>query len=114
MSTLHLERRGNRRYELHLPLHFRLSQKGAVARWGTGMTRDISTSGLSFRARKPLPLGSHIELVIDWPAKYAETHTIDLHITGFVVRSDSGRTGVRITSHRFRIDTQQEPYLATA
>jgi hypothetical protein len=114
MSNLHLERRSSRRYEVHLPVHFRLSQKGAVARWGTGLTRDMSTSGLSFRTRKPLPVGSHIELVIDWPAKYAETHTIDLQVTGFVVRSDGGRTAVRITSHRFRIDAQSEPYRATA
>jgi hypothetical protein len=95
-------------------VHFRISQKGIVPRWGTGLTRDISTSGLSFRTRKPLPVGSHIELVLDWPAKYAEQQTIDLQLTGFIVRSDSGRTAVRITSHRFRIDSQTQPYQATA
>lgn len=114
MPTIGQERRASRRYELHLPVHFRVSQKGVVARWGSGLTRDISTSGLSFRTRKPLPVGSHIELVVDWPAKYADTHVIDLQLTGFVIRSDSGRTAVRITSHRFRIDSQTQPYRATA
>ena len=77
-------------------------------------SRDISTSGLSFRTRKPLPVGSHIELVVEWPAKYGDQQTIDLQLTGFIVRSDSGRTAVRITSHRFRIDSQSQRYQATA
>jgi hypothetical protein len=104
------ERRATRRYELHLPIHFRVSQKGGVARWGTGVTREMSTTGLSFRARKPLPLGSHV----DWPAKFADTQPIDLQLTGFVVRSDSHRTAVRVTSRRFRINSHFEPYRATA
>jgi hypothetical protein len=114
MPTLGQERRSTKRYELHLPVHFRISQKGVVPRWGAGLTRDISTTGLSFRTRKVLPVGSHIELVVDWPAKYAEQQTIDLQLTGFIVRSDAGRTAVRITSHRFRIDAQSQPYQATA
>ena len=108
------ERRATRRYELHLPIHFRVSQKGGVARWGTGVTREMSTTGLSFRARKPLPVGSHVEMIVDWPAKYAETEPIDLQLTGFVVRSDNHRTAVRVTSRRFRINSHFEPYRATA
>jgi hypothetical protein len=74
----------------------------------------MSTTGLSFRTRKPLPVGSHIELIIDWPAKYQDDQPIDLQLTGFVVRSDHGRTAVRVTSRRFRINPQTEPYRATA
>jgi hypothetical protein len=108
------ERRTARRYELHLTIHFRVSQKGAVARWGSGVTREMSTTGLSFRSRKPLPVGSHVEMIVDWPAKYAEDQPIDLQLTGFVIRSDSHRTAVRVTSRRFRINSNFEPYRATA
>src|SRR5215831_7491750 len=108
------DRRSAHRYELHLPVHFRISQKGTVARWGTGVLREMSTGGLSFRTRKPLPVGSHIEVVVDWPARYADTHPVALQLTGFVLRSDGGRTAVRVTSHRFRIDSQIEGYRATA
>ena len=108
------ERRATRRYELHLPIHFRVSQKGSIARWGTGVTREMSTTGLSFRARKPLPVGSHVEMIVDWPAKYDEGQPIDLQLTGFVVRSDNHRTAVRVTSRRFRINSHFEPYRATA
>ena len=106
--------RRRRRYELHLPVHFRLSQKGVVARWGTGLMRDMSASGLSFRTRRTLPVGSHIELVIDWPVRYAQTRPVDLQVTGFILRSDPGRTAVCITAHRFRIGSQSEPFRATA
>jgi hypothetical protein len=80
------------------------------------MTCDLSTGGIGFRCRKPLPVGSHIEITVAWPAKYAETYPIDLVITGFVVRSDSGRTAVRMTSRKFRTDTvaATAPYRATA
>jgi hypothetical protein len=114
VSSLTQERRSSRRYELHLPIHFRVSQKGAIARWGTGVTREMSTTGLSFRARKPLPIGSHVEMIVDWPAKYAEEQPIDLQLTGFVIRSDNHRTAVRVTSRRFRINSHFEPYRATA
>jgi hypothetical protein len=108
------ERRTAQRYELHLPVHYRVSQKGAVARWGTGMLREMSTGGLSFRTRKPLAVGSHIELIVDWPARYEDTQPVALQLTGFVLRSDGTRTAVRVTSHRFRIDAQIEGYRATA
>jgi hypothetical protein len=97
------ERRRFRRYEVRLPVHYRVSQKGFVARTGTGTTFEISTRGLSFRCRKPLPVGAHIEMRIDWPARHAEIHPVDLQATGFVVRSEHGRTAVRMTSRKFRL-----------
>jgi len=108
------DRRINRRYDIRLPLHYRVSQKGLPARSGTGMTCDLSTGGIGFRCRKPLPLGAHIEMTVAWPAKYAETYPIDLIVTGFVVRSDAGRTAVRMTSRKFRTDSLEAPYRASA
>ena len=107
-AILRLERRTGRRYDLRLPIHYRISQKGGVPRSGTGMTCDISTGGLSFRCRRPLNPGAHIEIVVNWPAKFGDLYPIDLQITGFVVRSDGNRTAVRLTSHRFRVDSIAE------
>ena len=109
------ERRHNRRYDLRLPLHYCVSQKGGLALSGSGLTCDMSTSGLSFRCRKPLPPGAHIEIVIDWPARFGELYPIDLQVTGFVTRSHGGRTAVRVTSRKFRVDAlAAEPYQASA
>jgi hypothetical protein len=78
------------------------------------MLREMSIQGLSFRTRKPLPVGSHLEVLVEWPAKYQETHPITLHVTGFILRSEGGRNAMRVTSHRFRIDSHVEDYRATA
>ncbi|MBZ5728250.1 MAG: PilZ domain-containing protein [Acidobacteriia bacterium] len=105
MDKIGGDRRNSRRYDIRLPVHYRVSQKWVMARSGSATTCEISTSGLSFRSRKPLPVGSHIEMIIDWPARYGDVYPIDLQATGFVVRSEHGRTAVRVTSRKFRVIT---------
>jgi hypothetical protein len=115
METLAGDRRRNRRYVLRLPVHYQVSPRGEAVRSGTGMTCDISTGGISFRSRRPLPVGAHIEVAIDWPAKFGDVYPVDLQITGFVLRSDAGRTAVRMTSRKFRVaQAPAEPIRATA
>jgi hypothetical protein len=72
---------------------------------GSATTCDMSTAGLSFRCRRPLPLGAHVELMVDWPSRHDDKHPIELQVTGFVVRSERGKVGVRVTSRKFRVDT---------
>ncbi len=109
------DRRRNRRYDMRLPLHYRLSLKGEAARSGSGLTLDLSTTGISFRSRRPLPVGAHIEMVVNWPARYADAYPIDLQVTGFVVRSDANRTAIRMTSREIpRMSAPAEPVRATA
>jgi len=115
MPKVTLERRITRRYDVHLPLQYRVSQKGGVVSVGSGTTKEMSTSGLSFRCRRSLPVGAHIEIVIEWPARYADLYPIDLVLTGFIVRADTTRAAVRVTSRRFRVLQQPAtPYRASA
>ena len=101
MKNLAEERRQSPRFDVRLPLRYRLSEKGGDGRWHTGITRDMSKDGVGFKTRRPLPVGCHIELRIDWPARFDSIYPIDLQATGFVVRSDNNRAAVRISSHRF-------------
>jgi PilZ domain len=103
MPKVALDRRRDRRYELRLSLHYRVSVKGEAVRAGSGTTQDMSAMGLSFRCRKPLPVGAHIEVMIDWPAKQPEVESMALLLTGFILRSDGNRTAVRVTSRRFKV-----------
>ena len=48
-----------------------------------------------------------------WPAKHGET-PMDFIVTGIIIRSDGGRTAVRLTSKRFRTGETSEPFRATA
>jgi len=109
------DRRRNRRYELRLPVHYRVAEKGMMPRTGSGNTCDLSSNGLSFRCRRPLPIGAHIEMMVDWPSKYGDMYPIELQVTGFIVRTTGGRIGVRVTSRKFRVASAlDQPYRATA
>jgi hypothetical protein len=93
----------NRRFNIHLPIHFRVSQKGETSRWATGVTCDISSCELTFRCRKPLPVGAHVEMFIEWPARQ-DDYPLELVATGFVVRSSASKASVSMTAHRFRTE----------
>jgi hypothetical protein len=115
MKTMTIERRSNPRFDLRLPLRYRISQKGIAPYTGTGLTQDLSIHGISFKCRKPLPVGAHVELLVDWPAKYGDLYPIELHVTGFILRSVNGRTAIKMTSHRLRVSEEpSQPIRATA
>lgn len=97
------DRRRSLRFGVQLCLRYRQSEKGVEHHWSDGITRDMSKEGVAFKSRRPLPVGSHVELRIDWPIKQESVRPIDLQATGFVVWSDSGETAVRISSHKFRV-----------
>jgi hypothetical protein len=79
------------------------------------MTYDLSTSGVAFHCRRPLPVGAHIEMSIAWPVKYQDAYPVDLLITGLIMRSESGRTVARMTSHKLRADmVEAEPRRVSA
>jgi hypothetical protein len=97
-----IERRARRRFGLALTVQFRLARKGSTSHWGTGAIHNVSSSGISFQCRGPLPVGCHLEVAIEWPATRGPC-PIRLLATGFVVRSSATRTAMQITWHRLRI-----------
>ena len=103
MPTPTKDRRFNQRFGVHMPIHFRVSQRGAASRWGSGVTGDVSSAGVRFRCRRPLPVGAHIEMIVDWPAMQEGNRPIHLHATGFIVRANGNEAAVRMTSCRFQI-----------
>ncbi len=109
------ERRQHPRYGVRFPVQYHISQKGRMARSGGGLTLNMSSNGVSFRCRGPLPVNSHIEIVIDWPVKYGDLYPVDLVVTGIIVRSSAHHASVRMTSRKFRvIEVSEEPALASA
>ncbi|HWB83758.1 MAG TPA: PilZ domain-containing protein [Bryobacteraceae bacterium] len=103
------ERRGNKRYDVRLSLRFRLTKKGSLTRWGSGTTCNMSTDGICFRSRRPLPVGSHLELLIEWPAQVGDSQPMHLQATGFVVWNSAGRTAVHLASRKFRVTAAEMP-----
>ena len=101
MPSPSTNRRFTQRYGVHMPIHFRVSQRGAASRWGSGTTGDFSSTGVRFRCRRTLPVGAHIEMIVDWPAMQEGLRPVHLHCTGFVVRANGNQAAVRMTCCRF-------------
>jgi hypothetical protein len=64
----------------------------------------MSSTGISFRCRGPLPVGNHLELHVAWPATRGVEHSTHLRATGLIVRSSGTLTALRITWHRLDIE----------
>lgn len=114
MTLSSKDRRYNQRYGVQMCIHFRVSQRGVASRWGSGTTGDFSSTGVRFRCRRALPMGAHIEMVVDWPAMQEGTRPIQLHATGLIVRTNGNEAAVRMTSYRFEMPEVAEPMSATA
>ncbi|MFY9724411.1 MAG: PilZ domain-containing protein [Bryobacteraceae bacterium] len=103
-STLSQERRKCNRYPLALPIRYRVTPRNAPPLAGGGTTCDISPAGLSFQCLDALPVGSHIEIVAQWPGKTAGRYPLELRMTGFVIRSNQDGVAVLVTSHKLCAD----------
>lgn len=73
------------------------------------MTCDISSTGVSFQCRHPLPADAYLEMVIDWPSKKGRVHRTYLRAGGNVVRSHDGMVAVRMTSWQMVINKTTSP-----
>ena len=104
MDAINSDRRESRRYAMHLAVRYRMIENGSLVRWGMASTCDISTSGICLRTRKPLAIGSRVELTIEWPVRFGDRYPIDLRASAGVVWSDSRRTALQLTSRQFRVD----------
>jgi len=97
-----VDRRGSTRFPLRLEVNYTLlSYPGSLAT-GSGTTIDISSSGVSFTADKPLAVGQRLRVGIDWPAQLHGGVQLQLVVDGVVVRTAGAVTAVQMERHEFR------------
>ena len=113
LVTIGGERRGERRYELELEVQWKLVHRRRVLDTGTGRTRDVSSHGVLFETGRALPLGSHVEASITWPARLHGVAHLKLVAAGRVVRSEAGVTAIRMVQHEFRTAGAPQQRVAT-
>ena len=97
------ERRSSRRYPIQIDLEYSLIRGQRVMGTGQGRTLNFSSDGVLFESDVALPLGTGIELSIQWPVLLRGQVGLALHATGRIVRAEGNRTAVRIDHHDFRI-----------
>ena len=109
-----IDRRASRRYRIVVAIRYRVLNGGAISRWRAARTCDMSSTGVLFRCRHPLPADAHLEMVIDWPSKRGGIHPICLRAAGHVVRSHDGKVAVWLTSSRLVIEKPTSPPVTAA
>src|SRR5579864_4703046 len=98
----HVDQRLSRRYPITLEIEYKLLRKGRVERLGLGRTLNVSSGGVLFETSEVLPVGSSIELLMQWPFLLEGVCPLKLVIHGSVVRSDSKGVAIRNKHHEFR------------
>jgi hypothetical protein len=101
-KRLSIERRASIRFALNLEVSYTVSDRRVPAKTGTGRTIDLSSSGLSFIAERPLVAGQELTASIDWPVLLGRATKLQLIMSGVVVRTAGTTAALRIERHEFR------------
>ena len=97
------ERRRRIRFEIRLPLLYKVLHRGSGYTTGLGQIVNISSRGAIFATSSALASGIDVELSIDWPASLDGRIPLRLSVTGKIVRSDSAFAAVAFKHYYFRI-----------
>ena len=95
------ERRASTRFPLALDVRYAAGRRAPVE-LGSGRTIDLSSSGLSFTADRPLLTGQKLDISLDWPILLDGGVKLQLIMLGVVVRSNGTATALEIRRHEFR------------
>ena len=96
------ERRAKRRFKIEQPVRYKLLYGPRLAETGSGMCRDISSSGIYITTDKTLTTGLPVELSMTWPALLNDNCPMKLMIFGCVVRADEHGAAISIERYEFR------------
>lgn len=95
------DRRRNNRFPVNEELKYRIMHKASRIS-GSGKTLNMGSGGLLFTTEEKLPLGRHVEIAMNWPARLGGTCPLKFVATGRVVRAETARAAVRIERYEFR------------
>jgi hypothetical protein len=96
------DRRRNTRFPLREEVKYRVRHSKTLVTSGTGKTLNIGSGGILFSSDQKLALGKTLEISVNWPARLDGTCPLQFVATGKVIRSDHGKTAVRIERYEFK------------
>jgi len=102
IESINGDRRQDRRYGIHLDLRWKLIRRRRVLETGVGQTVDLSSGGILFDPGRQLPVGLNVELSISWPVLLRNVASMQLIVSGRIVRTRQNRTAVAMAQHEFR------------
>lgn len=101
MEETFMERRSSRRLPLGLALKYGVLSPNAVLRGGVGKTRNVSGTGILFEADAELPVGTAVELSIEWPVRSEGAQGMELVVLGKVNRVSRTEMALSIMHYEF-------------
>jgi hypothetical protein len=96
------DRRASTRFPLAIEVRYALMGCRGQRKTGSGQTIDLSSSGLSFTADRPLLTGQKLEVAIDWPVLLNGGVQLQLVTSGVVVRTSGTTTALKIQQYEFK------------
>jgi hypothetical protein len=102
LQGLSSDRRSSVRVPVSLEVRYSVAGRRGPVENRSGQTIDVSSSGLSFTADRPLPIGQKFDLSIDWPFRLDGDVQLQLVASGVVVRTTGAVTALRIERYEFR------------
>lgn len=96
------ERRTSNRFPIEREVYYRVLNKRSQNESGSGITRNMSSSGILFTTEHTLLPGKRVEVAISWPAQLDDKCPLKLIARGRVVRSEPGLAAVEIQQYEFR------------
>ena len=96
------ERRANTRFPLAIEARYAFLGCQEQRKTGSGQTINLSSSGLSFTADRPLLTGQRLDVAIDWPVLLDGGVRLQLVMSGIVVRTSGTTTALKIQWHEFK------------
>lgn len=102
------ERRRSPRFAVQEQLCYSIVEGQNIIAVGTGVTTDLSSSGVAFTTQQSLKPGTFVELSIKWPNKAGGVPTILVGISGRIVRADAGIAACAISQYEYRIQNEAE------
>jgi hypothetical protein len=97
-SVHSVERRSRCRYPLDSELQCKVIRSGQVY---SGKGVDISSGGICFVSSELLPIGTKVEISIDWPVRLSNVTPLQIRVIGHVIRHDKRGTAIKTLRYEF-------------
>lgn len=101
-----VERRRSRRFPIEREVRYKTLSQPAAPVEGIGKTLNISSSGVLFTSEYELPVGTTLEISINWPAQLNDGCFLNLVVRGRVIRRAKGQLALHFLKHEFRTQSR--------
>ena len=96
------DRRVSNRLPIEREVRYKVLGKQTVRPTGSGMTLNMSSSGVLFTTESGLPEGARVEIAVSWPAQLEDATALKLVAIGVLVRSNEKQAAISIQRYEFK------------